>query len=41
MQYLVQMRLSSSGRPTDTAEGVTFIEQLILPTLELCKKGSN
>ena len=38
MQYLVQMRLTSSGRPTTPADGVVFIEQFILPTLELCKK---
>jgi muconolactone delta-isomerase len=38
MQYLIQMRLTSSGRPTTTAEGKAFIEQFILPTLELCKK---
>jgi muconolactone delta-isomerase len=38
MQYLVQMRLSSSARPTNQADGLAFIEQFIYPTLELCKK---
>jgi muconolactone delta-isomerase len=38
MQYLVQMRLSSSARPTTPEDGHAFIEQFILPTLELCKK---
>jgi muconolactone delta-isomerase len=38
MQYLVEMRLASSARPMSSADGVTFIERLILPTLELCKK---
>ena len=38
MQYLVQMRLAASGRPTTPADGVVFIEQFILPTLELCRK---
>ena len=38
MQYLVQMRLSTAGRPTTSEDGVAFIEQFILPTLELCKK---
>lgn len=38
MEYLVQMRLAASRRPSTTGEGVAFIEQFILPTLELCKK---
>jgi muconolactone delta-isomerase len=38
MQYLVQMRLATSGRPTTTADGVDFIEKFIFPTLEMCKK---
>lgn len=38
MQYLVQMRLAPQGRPTTSEEGRAFIEQLIFPTLELCKK---
>jgi muconolactone delta-isomerase len=37
MQYLIQMRLASSGRPTTSADGITFIERFILPTLERCK----
>jgi hypothetical protein len=32
------MRLSTAGRPTTSEDGVAFIEQFILPTLELCKK---
>jgi muconolactone delta-isomerase len=36
MNYLVQVKLAS---PPDTPqEGTVFIEQFILPTLELCKK---
>ncbi len=38
MQYLVQMKLADSGRSTSPQEGVSFIEQFVLPTLELCKK---
>lgn len=38
MQYLVQLRLSSSARPMTPEDGVAFIEQFIFPTLELCKK---
>jgi muconolactone delta-isomerase len=38
MQYLVQMRLSSSARPMTQEDGVVFIKQYIFPTLELCKK---
>lgn len=38
MQYLVQMRLADSGRSTSPREGLSFIEQYVLPTLELCKK---
>lgn len=37
MQYMVQMKLAY-GRPATPQEGATFIEQLILPSLELCKK---
>jgi muconolactone delta-isomerase len=36
MNYLVQMKLVS--RPDTLQEGIVFIEQLILPTLELCKR---
>ncbi|HXU19836.1 MAG TPA: hypothetical protein VN788_04565 [Verrucomicrobiae bacterium] len=36
MQYLVQLRLSSSARPMSPGDG--FIEELILPTLERCDK---
>lgn len=38
MQYLVRMRLASASRPTTPQEGVAFIEQLVLPTLDRCKK---
>ena len=37
MQYLVKMHLATSARPATAQEGETFIEQIILPTLELCK----
>ena len=36
MKYLVQLKLAD--RPTTPEEGIAFIEQDILPTLELCKK---
>ncbi len=36
MNYLVQLKLAD--RPTTPQEGIVFIEQFILPTLELCKK---
>jgi muconolactone delta-isomerase len=36
MNYLVELTLAD--RPTDSQEGVVFIEQMILPTLDLCKK---
>jgi len=38
MQYLVQLQLSSSTRPTRQEDGIDFIEKFIFPTLELCKK---
>ena len=38
MQYLVEMKLADSGRSTSPQEGLSFIEQYVLPTLELCKK---
>ncbi len=38
MQYLVEMKLADSGRSTSPQEGLTFIEQYVLPTLEICKK---
>ena len=38
MQYMVQMRLASASRPTTQQDGLIFIEQLVLPTLDLCKK---
>lgn len=36
MIYLVQLKLAR--RPASPDEGIVFIEQMILPTLELCKK---
>lgn len=36
MNYLVQLKLAR--RPASPQEGKVFIEQMILPTLELCKK---
>ncbi len=38
MQYLVQMKLASSARPTTPQDAVAFIEQFIFPTLEICKR---
>lgn len=38
MQYLVQMKLASASRSTTPQEGMVFIEQFVLPTLEMCKK---
>jgi muconolactone delta-isomerase len=38
MQYLVQMHLSNSSRPKSQEDGISLIEEFILPTLELCKK---
>jgi len=39
MNYLVHLELAE--RPATPQEGVTFIEQFILPTLELCKELVN
>lgn len=36
MDYLVELKLAK--RPATPEEGIVFIEQSILPTLELCKK---
>ncbi|HEX2714361.1 MAG TPA: muconolactone Delta-isomerase family protein [Candidatus Acidoferrales bacterium] len=38
MQYLVEMKLADSGRSRSPEEGLSFIEQFVLPTLEVCKK---
>lgn len=38
MQYLVQLRLRNSASPMNPGSGIGFIEELILPTLERCKK---
>jgi muconolactone delta-isomerase len=36
MNYLVQLKLAN--RPANPQEGMVFVEQFILPTLEHCKK---
>jgi muconolactone delta-isomerase len=36
MNYLVQLKLAS--RPDTSQEGIVFIEQFILPTLDMCKR---
>ena len=38
MEYLVDMHLADSGRSTTPAEGLTFVEQYVLPTLDLCER---
>lgn len=38
MQFLIEMRLADSGRPTTAREGQVFLEQLVLPTLERCAR---
>jgi len=38
MHYLVDMHLADSGRSTTPAEGLTFMEQYVLPTLDLCER---
>ena len=38
MEYLVQLRLAAGSRPSSFEEGAEFIEQFILPTLELCQR---
>ena len=38
MKYLVQLRLRNSASWMIPGDGIGFIEELILPTLELCKK---
>ena len=38
MQYRVQLRLRNSASPMSRGNGVEFVEELILPTLERCKK---
>lgn len=37
MDYLLEMRLAHSSCPTTPEEGMSFIEQFVLPTLDLCK----
>jgi hypothetical protein len=38
MKYLVEMKVTDAGRPTSLQEGVAFIGQYIVPSLEICKK---
>ena len=38
MQFLIQLQLSPSQRPTRPEDGIAFMEEAIFPTLELCKK---
>jgi muconolactone delta-isomerase len=38
MRYLVQMKIADTARPTTPQEGVSFIEQFVLPTLAACKR---
>ena len=38
MQYLVQMKIVSEGRPKSLEEGEVFFKEFIRPTLDLCKK---
>ncbi len=38
MQYLVQMKLATYGRPTTPLEGAIFIADYIFPSLDMCKK---
>jgi len=35
MNFLVQLKLA--GRPANPQEGIVFMEQMVLPTLELCR----
>jgi muconolactone delta-isomerase len=42
MQYLVDMKLATYNRPSGgPQDGISFIEQYILPSLELCAKLEN
>jgi muconolactone delta-isomerase len=38
VQYLVEMKLANSSRPTSQQEGKAFIERLIFPTLDRCER---
>jgi hypothetical protein len=38
MQYLVQLRLANPSRPATAEEGLSFVGQYILPTLERCEE---
>jgi muconolactone delta-isomerase len=38
MQYLVQMKIVAQARPASLAEGVTFFNEFIRPTLDHCKE---
>jgi hypothetical protein len=38
VQHLVYLRLSSSARPAGREDEITFVETVILPTLERCQR---
>lgn len=38
MQYLVQMKLVAHGRPTTAEEEISFIERVIFPSVDMCKR---
>lgn len=38
MRYLVEMRLVDAGRSTNPQEGLFFLENYVLPTLERCQE---
>jgi alpha-beta hydrolase superfamily lysophospholipase len=38
MRYLVDMRLADASRPNTPQEGLSLIEQYVLPSLDLCRK---
>lgn len=38
MRYFVEMRLVDSGRSTNPQEGLFFLENYVLPTLERCQE---
>jgi muconolactone delta-isomerase len=41
MQYLVRMNLAAPVRPATLPEGINFIEQAVLPTLQRCRQLRN
>jgi hypothetical protein len=38
MNYLVEMKVTDAGRPKTEPEGIAFIDQYIIPSLEMCKQ---